>query len=478
MRDYLLLYINGKEHRVRGEHVFAPLTDYLRYEIAQCGTKVVCAEGDCGACTVALGKLDGSEIVYKPVNGCIQYLYQLDCTHIITVEGVKHNGDLNAVQNAMVDCNGAQCGYCTPGFIVALCSMFDADKPVSRCSLKEELAGNLCRCTGYEDIIRAGLAVDKKKQPKFNQQYPPSSMVKAFKEHLQKPVLIEHDGRSFFNPLDLQSAIKFKDEHSGAVIVSGGTDVCVIANKRGFAPPHLISTSHLPDLSAIEVAGETLVVGARVTLRELEVYVRELVPEFYSVLYIFGSPQIRYAGTLVGNIANASPIADTIPFLFVTDAEVEAAGLKGNRRIKVNKLYKGYKTLDLSADEIITRVHIPLPKKNDILKLYKVSKREQLDISSFTAAIKMQRSESKIASVRIAYGGVAATVVALPETETFLTGKPFALDTFRAAGEIARKEITPISDVRGSKDYRWQLAENILVKFYHETADERELACL
>lgn len=478
MRDYILLYINGVEHRIRGEHAFVPLTDYLRYEISQCGTKVVCAEGDCGACTIALGHLENDDIVYKPVNGCIQYMYQLDCAHVITVEGVKLEGELCGVQTAMINCNGAQCGYCTPGFIVAMCAMFDAEGTIDRNALKEGLTGNLCRCTGYEDIIKAGLAVDRKKQPRFKQQYPSQPMVKAFREHVKEPITIESEGRVFFNPTDIDGAVAFKAKHPGTVVVSGGTDVCVNANKRGLTPQYLLSTSNLPGMNEIKVQGTNLVVGGRVTLRDLEGYVRELIPELYKVLFIFGSPQIRYAGTLAGNIANASPIADTIPFLFAMDAEVEVLGSKGSRRIKMRSLYKGYKTLALTPEEIITRVHIPMPQKNELLKLYKVSKREQLDISSFTAAIRMRRKENKIDSVSIAYGGVAAVVLQLPKTEAYLKGKPFSLDTFRVAGAIAREEITPLSDVRGSRDYRLQLAENILVKFYYETADERELACL
>ncbi len=478
MRDYILLYINGKEHRIGGEQAFVPITDYLRYEQGVCGTKVVCAEGDCGACTTLIGRINGNGIEYKSVNACIQFIFQLDCSHVITVEGLKLNDQLNAVQQSMVDCHGAQCGYCTPGIVVAMCGMYNRTCPVNLETIKEELTGNLCRCTGYESIMRAGLAVDEARLFKADDHYPPAAMVRTFKEHVSIPIQISAGERIFFNPVNVGDAVKFKAEHAGTVIVSGGTDVSVNANKRGMEPVHLMSTSNLPGLTEICVRENVLEVGARVNLRDLELYVKDLIPEFYKMLWIFGSPQIRCAGTLAGNIANASPIGDTLPFLLVMEAEIEVTGTAGTRRINMNNLYTGYKTLALKSDELITRIFIPVPQKGELLKLYKVSKREQLDISSFGAAIRIQRTNTKIVDAKLAYGGIAAVVLRMKKTEEFLRGKEFTLDTFRAAGEVAKSEITPLSDVRGSSDFRFQLAENILLKFFYETADERELACL
>lgn len=480
MRDYILLYINGREHRVRGEDAFKPLTDYLRYDLGACGTKVVCAEGDCGACTIALGRPSGGNtLTYKPVNGCIQYMCQLDCSHVITVEGVKSGAELNPVQSAMVDCHGAQCGYCTPGFIVAMCSMYETCSKVDRAAVKEALSGNLCRCTGYTSIIEAALAVDPERCARFNELYPASPMIEAFKQHRNESLTIKaDDGRIVHVPCKLEDAVAFRAGNPGSVIVSGGTDVCVNMNKRGFLPQSMVVLSNIDGLEKIEVADGCLVVGARATLRELEHYVKELVPELYKVLFVFGSPQIRYAGTLAGNIANASPIADSLPFLYVMDAEIEVAGTGGTRRIKIQSLYKGYKDLAMSADEVIARIFIPLPEKDEILKLYKVSKREHLDISSFTAAIRLRRKGDSISSAVIAYGGVGPVILRLPKTEEYLTGKKYELDTFREAGRVARQEITPISDVRGTCEFRYQLAENILSKFYFETAEQRETACL
>ncbi|HEY9787478.1 MAG TPA: FAD binding domain-containing protein [Candidatus Obscuribacterales bacterium] len=479
MRDYVLLYINGKEHRIRGAEAFTPLSDYLRYELGLCGTKVVCAEGDCGACTVMLGRLNEgkTDLTYIPVNSCIQFLYQLDCAHIASIEGLKIDEQLNNVQEAMVECHGAQCGYCTPGFIVAMCAMFENKQKLALPDVKEGLTGNLCRCTGYESIINAALAVDGSQYTKLSQLHPPAPIVQAFEKHHQEPVLIEGDGLKLFIPVDVRSAAEFKSKNSDTIIVSGGTDVCVNTNKKGLEPKTVISLANMAGLDDLTVEQGNLQVGAKVTLRRLEDFCRTLIPEFYRILYVFGSPQIRHAGTLAGNIGNGSPIADTLPFLFVMDAEIEAEGAQGVRRIKINNFYKGYKTLDLGKDEIITRIIVPVPTEADVLKLYKISKREHLDISTFTAAIRLQRDNGRISRANIAYGGIAAVVVRMTKTEAFLAGKPYTIETFREGGKIAREEITPISDVRGSADFRWQLAENILQKFFYETASEREWVC-
>ncbi len=496
-RDYILLYVNGKEYRVRGENAFLPLTDYLRYELAACGTKVVCAEGDCGACSVLLGKASGNELKYKTVNGCIQYMFQLDCAHIITVEGLAENGVLNPIQQAMVECHGAQCGYCTPGFVVALSGLLENCNKISRENVKETLTGNLCRCTGYESILKAGLSAQSEAFVSFNKKFPPEPMLAAFKKHDGEAVRIETKHSTVFIPLDVASAVEFKRNHEGTAVISGGTDIGVTMNKRGLQSTHLMCITNLRGLNELKIVDSQLVVGGRVRLRELEKFVQELIPEFYKILWVFGSQQIREAGTLAGNIANGSPIADSLPFLFVMDADVEVTGVHGPRRIPINSLYTGYRKLDMAGDELITRIFIPLPKKNELLKLYKVSRRQHLDISAFAAAIRigtgagdtvtdananLAKKNSGIPNLisyaQIAYGGVGSTVMRLKETESFLRGKEFSYDTFRQAGLLAKNEITPISDVRGAKDFRLQLAENILLKFFHETAGEREMACL
>ncbi len=457
MRDYLLLHINGEPHRITGAAAFQTLSRFLRYDQRATGTKIVCEEGDCGACTVLVGRVENGALRYRPINSCIHFLFQLDCTSIVTVEGLSKNG-LTPMQEAMVECHGAQCGYCTPGFVMALAGMFETESRDAR----HAVTGNLCRCTGYESILKAAACVTE--QPKADDLYPPRPILDAIREVERDAVRIDH----FYKPTSIEDATKFKADHPKTVIVQGATDFGVWRTKRNFTPEAVMTLDALDGLGEIAIDKDTLVVGGRVTLTQFEHAIRGLVPELAQIMDRFGSPQIKNAGTLAGNIANASPIADSLPFLYVMNARLELTGATSKREVPIASFYKGYKTLDLAADEIITRIFIPLPKDGETLRLYKISKRSHLDISSFTAAMLMTRTDGRIDAMRIAYGGVGPTVLRLTKTEEFLAGRPVALETFIEAGERARGEVAPITDVRGTKEYRLQLAENVMQKFYYD----------
>ena len=463
MRDFVLLHVNGVPHRIGGARAFQTLSRFLREDQRATGTKIVCEEGDCGACTVLIGRRENGVLRYQAVNSCIQFVFQMDCAHVVTVQGLTPTGELTPVQEAMVRCHGAQCGYCTPGFIMAMAGMCEDHSICSETDARRALTGNLCRCTGYESIINA--AKETVDQPKIESLYASAPILEAIAEIEREPVAFD----SFAKPVDLESAIAFKSEHPDTVIVQGATDFGVWRTKRNFTPAAVLSLDGIEGLSDINVEGDTLIAGGRVSLARFEAAIRELVPSMVEIMDRFGSPQIKNAGTLAGNIANASPIADTLPFLFVTHASLELTGASGARMVPIREFYKGYKKLDLRPDEIITRIHIPLPRDGETLRLYKISKRSHLDISTFTAAMLMKRTNGKVESMRIAYGGVGPVVLRLGKTEEFLAGRAFNLDTFAAAGEIARDEIAPISDVRGSREFRLQLAENILSRFYYDS---------
>jgi xanthine dehydrogenase small subunit len=467
MRDFILVQVNGVPHRIGGAAAFQTLSRFLRYDQRATGTKIVCEEGDCGACTVLVGRREGDRLHYRPINSCIQFLFQLDGAHVVTVEGLARGGELTPVQEAMVRCHGAQCGYCTPGFVMALAGMFEEGFRDARAAL----TGNLCRCTGYESIIRAAECASE--QPMVDAIHPPGPILEAIRSVEREPVRIDSLNGSFFNgsffrPTRLDDAIAFKAENPKTVIVQGATDFGVWRNKRGFESGAVLSLDGVDGLGDVTFDDGMLVVGGRASLAQLESAVRDRVPELARIMDRFGSPQIKNAGTLAGNIANASPIADTLPFLFVMRASLELTGAAGSRVVPIGSFYKGYKSLDLGADEIITRILIPLPAEGETLRLYKISKRSHLDISSFTAAMLMTRTDGRIDAMRVAYGGVAPVVMRLPKTEEFLAGRPIALETFARAGEIARGEVSPISDVRGTKEYRLQLAANLMQKFYYD----------
>jgi len=452
MRDHIRLLINGRQHDVRGRAVFTTLSNYLRYDFGATGTKIVCEEGDCGACSVLIRR--GDE--FLPINSCILSMYQLDAASIVTVEGLK----LNAVQQAMIVCHGAQCGYCTPGFVVAMTGLFETSDAVDESSARQGLVGNLCRCTGYEPIIKAACAVDGASMKKMRELYPQTI-------DDNEDVLIEEDDRTFFAPASLDEALSFKRKFKPCTIVQGATDVGVWINKRSYSAAAMMSLAKLRELNDLREEDGAIVAGANVTLTQFEDFTRDRIPELHRILNIFGSPQIKNAGTLVGNIANGSPIGDTLPYLFVSGATLELASVDGTRTVAVADFYRGYKQFDLEPHEIITRVRVPIVR-DDRVRLYKVSRRRDLDISAFTAAIRLRVSNSHIEQATIAYGGVAPVVMRLPKTESYLAGKSIASDTFEEAGRIARGEVAPISDVRGSRDYRLQLAENILCKFYYD----------
>jgi xanthine dehydrogenase small subunit len=465
MRDYLLVHINGKPHRIGPQQAFTTLSRFLRYDERLTGTKIVCEEGDCGACTVLVGRRENGSLRYRPVNSCIQFLFQLDCASVVTVEGLSAEGELTPIQDAMVRCHGAQCGYCTPGFVMALAGLCEDRKAPSRADAEAAITGNLCRCTGYEPIIRA--AVETEGQPRIADLHPDGPILEAIAPVEREPVQFER----FCKPADLQAAIAWRAANPGSVIVQGGTDFGVWVTKRGFEAPAVLSLDGIAGLDEISADGTAMIIGGRVSLSRFEEAVGQHIPEARGVMDRFGSPQIKNSGTLAGNIANGSPIADTLPFLFVMNAVLELSGVRGTRSVPIQEFYLGYKKLDLQPDEIITRIVLPLPSRTEVLRLYKISKRTHLDIATFTAAFRMTRTDGRIDSMRIAYGGVGPVVLRLSRTERFLEGRRFERATFEEAAETAVSEVTPISDVRGSRDYRLQLSANILPRFYYDAAE-------
>ena len=467
MRDHIVFYINGKQHTVSGADAWLPLTDYLRLRLRLTGTKVVCAEGDCGSCTIALGKLRNDRIDYTTVCGCIQRVFQLDGMHVITVEGLAYNGGLNPVQSAMVHCNGAQCGYCTPGFVVTLHQLLQ-DGAKDACHVKRKLTGNLCRCTGYDAILDAAQQTDVSTIRPANTLYPDKTLAPSLAAIAKQEVLINAQNRTFFKPKSLDSAIRFRKDNPSAIIIAGGTDLGVVMNKGKIDPEILMSTAALPAFDTVTVEDNSLIVGGGATHAAVQAAMVETIPEYDGYLEWFGSPQIRQAGTLAGNLATGSPIGDSLPPLCVLDASIELTGPGGTRRVNINDFYTGYRRSVMQTNELITRVLIPIPPKDETLKLYKISKRKDLDISTFSAAIWMRLDDRQIEDIRIAFGGVGPMVVRLRKTEAFLRGKPFTEETFNDAQSIVLNEITPISDVRGSADYRNLLGQNILRRLHAE----------
>ena len=501
-RRSLEFFVNGIHHRVADHRAFWTLTKYLREDQQLTGTKNVCNEGDCGSCSVLLGRPadDGADRMnYRTVDSCIVFLHQIDRTHIVTVEGLAHDdGTPTAVQRAMIDGHGSQCGFCTPGFVVAMHGMHeeaakkqvvaeqadvaDGDEAIGVDGWRVGLSGNLCRCTGYVQILKAARAIDPAGLDGMNRRYPPAEMLRCIRSLGDGPVAIEADSdaavdrghsrpRRLFIARTLDDAVRFRAEHPTARIVSGATDVGVQHNHGRDIGDTLLGIRDVPELTSITVDDDNVRFGAAATWTDVLNVVDETFPAFDPILLRFGSPQIRNIGSIGGNLANGSPIADSVPFLFALDATIEAVSPRGRRRIPIDRFYTGYKQLSLDDDELIAAVTVRRPGPNDHLWLSKVSRRADMDISTFTAAIFVSADDAGvITAARVAMGGVGPVVLRIREAEEAMIGQPLNLETLDNAGRLAAEQITPIDDVRGSADYRRRLARNVFHKFFHERA--------
>jgi xanthine dehydrogenase small subunit len=475
MREQLVLYVNGRRLEVAGSDAFLPLSEFLRTRLRLTGTKVVCAEGDCGSCSVLVGRLVDGAIEYRSVDSCIQLMFQLDGTHIVTIEGLRRGEELSPVQQSMVELHGSQCGYCTPGFVVAMTGLLENQTQPTEDEWRCGLTGNLCRCTGYASILAAGRQAAGAEQKRIAEIYPEKELLEEFVNLAVTPVHIRAESREVYGPIDQHAAANYLAANPTAKVIAGGTDVGVQLNKRIIAVDKFLAVNRLAGFqdafyepSAIHPDG-LIYCGAGARWTAVEAACRPHFPQFADIISIFGSPQIRNVGTIGGNLVNASPIADSIPFLMVMEADLAIATPTGeNRRMDINDFYLGYRKTALAPGELLIDVAFPVLTDNQQLALYKVSRRRDLDISTFTAALLLTIENETIQEARIALGAVGPTVLRARKTEAFLRGKPFSEAVMQAAGELAVEEVTPISDVRGSADFRWQLTRNVFLKFFHE----------
>ncbi|HEX3601110.1 MAG TPA: FAD binding domain-containing protein [Lacipirellulaceae bacterium] len=475
MLDHLLIWVNGRRHEIRGHEAFLSLSDFLRRSLGLTGTKVVCSEGDCGACSVLIGRpnASGSALTYRPIDSCIQFLFQLDGAHVVTVEGLGGETNPSAVQQAMIECHGSQCGFCTPGFVVAMTGLLEDRDELDESSMRCGLTGNLCRCTGYTPIIDAGRNIDVAEHERIESRFPGDTILNEFEQRRGQEVGVraewDEQEHFFISPANLDGVTAALAEHPDCIIVAGATDIGVRINKSLTIPRKILDLNRVDELAAVRVEDGQIILGARTSWSTIEKLSQEHVPEFQKIVAVFGAPQIRHVGTIGGNIVNASPIADSLPFLHVMEASLELRSAAGKRLVNINDFYQGYKKLDLRPGELVARVLIPLPPASDILRLYKISRRRDLDISTFTAAIRLRLDGDTIADAAIALGAVGPIVIRARKTESFLQGRPLTEETMLQAGDVAVSEITPISDVRGAADYRFRLTRNVLLKFFHET---------
>jgi xanthine dehydrogenase small subunit len=456
----------------------------LRRRLGLIGTKIVCSEGDCGACTVLVGRptFERDAFTYVPVDSCIAFMFQLDGAHIVTVEGLRPDRKLNAVQQAMIDCHGSQCGFCTPGFVMSMTGLLEASNgdAFDEHAWRRGLTGNLCRCTGYTPILDAAAQACDTGRNRLSDLYLAAPILADLEAYAADEIELTAPAplgsasplQRAACPARLDDALRFLAANPDVRVFAGATDAGVRANKTGRLPATILDLNRVAELDFVRIEHNTLTAGARASWTSLLDACESACPEFARILAVFGAPQIRHVGTIGGNIANASPIADSLPFLYVMEAKLVLASAAGRREVNINDFYYGYKQFDLRPDELIAEVWIPLPAPDEHLRLYKISRRRDLDIATFTAAIRVQLDDDRITTAAIALGGVGPTVIRARRTERLLEGQLLSLETMHAAGDLAASEITPISDVRGAADYRRQLTRNVLLKFYHQIQTE------
>lgn len=476
MRNVVVFYLNGKRQEIAGPEAGMMLADYLRYEKSLTGTKIVCAEGDCGACSVLRYFPFSREKNFYPINSCITTVAQMDGSSLVTVDALAEENKLTEVQSAMMGCHGSQCGFCTPGFVVALTGLVDKKNSVGENSVspqeaKNALTGNLCRCTGYQPIIDAACSLNPLKSKPVKKRFSSAQQETELKKVLRAPLELRTEEFHYFAPTALKEAVAFLRKQKDARVIAAGTDLGVQRNKRKVQLPKMLSLHLIPALYETKISGGRFQAGARVTLAQLRRDLKGKAPEVARFLDLFASPQIKNVATLVGNVGNASPIADTPPFLLSADARAIIAGPRGKRLVPLEKFYLGYRKTALKPGEILIGIDFLLPEKNSALGLYKASQRKDLDISCVNAAFHIRWHDAKrtrAKEVRVALGGVAAIPVRLPKTEAHLLAGPLNEDGCRAAIQLLRAEIEPISDLRGSAAFRKIVAGNFLEKFFRE----------
>ena len=457
--DFIL---NGQSVRVENSAPQTTLLDYIRNR-GLTGAKEGCAEGECGACAVLFITPNGGGARYLPVNSCLVPLPAAAGQEVLTVEALESGGELSEVQRAMAAGGGSQCGYCTPGFVVSMFAEYYRrdERPAD----VESLSGNLCRCTGYRPIRDALMSLGAP---------PEGPHLARLREPAPKPQALVYasDFGKFSRPETLAECFDLLEADPAARLVAGNTDLGVMTNLHSERFDHLVSVENVGELRVFRDAPGAIEIGAALTLSEIGAHWRDAPEVVHDWLKLFASPLIRNRATLGGNLATASPIGDSAPLLLAFDAEAEIASRTNRRRVPLESFFTGYRRTLLERGEILTSIRIPKPFPEEA-RFYKVAKRSCDDISTVAAGMSLWRDRTrKITRARIAFGGVGPTPVRAFEAENTLTGSMGEEEDFASAQRAVLRSLSPISDHRGSADYRAALAQSLIGKFRVELAGE------
>ncbi|MFZ3139689.1 xanthine dehydrogenase small subunit [Polaromonas sp.] len=518
--------------------------ELLREDLGCTGTKEGCGEGDCGACTVVLGQIEGDALRFRAVNSCIRLAHSIDGMALWTVEDIAaEDGALHPAQQAMVQCHASQCGFCTPGFVMSLFGMYqshiaptlatacaslppggalrlrpgEADavaptlvtactslppggalrlrpgeagsaapaggeaedsptlatfQPITRALAKEELSGNLCRCTGYRPILDAAQMMGSLPPATLDQDTLLSKL-----ELLAQAGYAQEVDSAYKLPYTLADLLKDRAAHPNAQLVAGCTDVGLWVTKQQRQFGEILDLTQVEELRHIEDQPGHLLIGAAVTLADAFAALVKGRPQLHNFASRFAGLPVRNSGTLGGNVANGSPIGDSMPLLIALNAEVILMSERGRREMPLEQLYTGYRQTVMAADEVLAWIRVPKPGRPhpELLRVYKISKRYDDDISAVCLAINLHIEQGVVARASIGAGGVAATPVRAANTEAFLTGQPWTLDTVRQAMNVLRAEFAPISDMRASSAYRTEVLGKLLERYWLESQGMQQI---
>lgn len=485
-------YHHGAVREVQGVPASRTVLQHLREDLHCTGTKEGCAEGDCGACTVVVGELNShGALQLKAVNACIQFLPTLDGRALFTVEDLRAaDGNLHPVQQAMVDCHGSQCGFCTPGFVMSMWALYENQPAAAGLPTRDEinaaLSGNLCRCTGYRPIVDAAQRMFDYSQY-ARVPFDRGAIAQAL-QALQRRDTFEYvapDVRgaafgehAFYAPVTLDAFAALRAAHPHARLLAGSTDVGLWVTKQFRDLGDILYVGNVAEMKQIARDAQTLTIGAAVTLEEAYAALAGDYPELAELWTRFASLPIRNAGTLGGNVANGSPIGDSMPALLALGAEVVLRHGAKTRTLTLDAFYLGYQKTALAAGEFVAALRVPRPRPDLRFRTYKVAKRYDQDISAVCAAFALHVTDGVIVEARIAFGGMAATPKRAPHAEATMIGAAWDDATTQRAMDALAADYQPLTDMRATSAYRLKVARNLLRRFQMETRDAAPLTLL
>lgn len=468
--------LNGELREVTPTSPTQSLLTYLREDERATGTKEGCAEGDCGACTVTEAELtEDGQVQFRSINACIRFLPSFDGRAIWTVEGIANqDGTLHPAQQSMVDNHGSQCGFCTPGFVMSMYTMYvNGETKPSRERVLDCLSGNLCRCTGYRPIVEAAMKMGDYPEAKSCG----NSLTDALKAIRPQGTLeIDAEGQHYFAPATLEELTSLYETYPDAVILAGGTDVGLWVTKHLMNLKTVIYIGNVAGLNKITRHADSIEFGASVLLNDAFPVLIEQYPEMEELWKRFASTPIRNSGTFVGNLANGSPIGDSPPPMIAVGAKVVLRKGSRRREMLLEDLYLAYRKQAREEGEFVESVIVPLRKPSVVFNVYKLSKRYDQDISAVCAAFAFEIADGRVQTARIAYGGMAATPKRATATEAALVSAAWDEATVQKAMLAMEQDYQPMTDMRATKEYRLTTAKNLLYRFFLETTGEQALS--